>query len=284
MKKIFNLKDVAILMATYNGEKYLEEQIESILSQTDNNWALYIQDDGSTDNTLEIIKRYIDNKRIFLVDIGLTHQGACMNFMTLLNHIESKYYMFCDQDDVWLPNKVLLSYTKIKDLENETEMKPILVHTDKKRVDNKLNVILESELNRKNEPIEKLEILMHERNSLEQLRLGTFIAGCTMCFNHKVKEISFPFNNSRMQDSIIAMAVAKNNGVISTIYEPTMLYRIHSTNTCGEAETTIFEKIKHFSRFIKGNMNMYYLYKIYGGNGFFKFIYLRYRHFKIRGF
>lgn len=284
MKKIINQKEIAILMATYNGEKFLEEQIESILLQTDNNWVLYIQDDGSTDSTLNIIKKYADNKRIFHVDIGLTHQGACMNFMTLLNHIESKYYMFCDQDDVWLPNKILLSYTKMKDLEKMESKKPILIHTDKKRVDSNLNIILDSELNRNNESIEKLNILMRERNSLEQLRLGTFIAGCTMFFNHKVKEISFPFNNSRMQDSVIAMAVAKNNGIIYTIYEPTMLYRIHSTNTCGEAETTILNKIRHFSQFINGNKKMYYLYKIYGGTSIFKFIYLRYRHFIIRGF
>ena len=99
-----------------------------------------------------------------------------------------------------------------------------MVHTDKKRVDAKLNIILESELNRTNIPLRKLDKLMKERNSLEQLRLGTFIAGCVMCFNHKVKEISFPFNNSRMQDSVIAMAVAEKGGIISTIYQPTMLY------------------------------------------------------------
>lgn len=255
-------------MATYNGEKYIGEQIDSILNQTNRDWTLYIQDDGSTDSTVGIIHSYKD-ERIILVDVGLSHQGACMNFMSLLNMIESDYYMFCDQDDVWLPNKIELSYSRVKEIEIEKAVNiPILVHTDKKRVDENLNILLESELNRKNDSSSKMEKLMKERNSLEQLRLGTFIAGCVMCFNHRAKEVAFPFNNSRMQDSIIAMAVAKNQGVISTIYEPTMLYRIHSTNTCGVSETSIMTKIKHLVHTINGNTRIFYLYKIYGGGEF----------------
>ncbi len=253
------------MMGTYNGEKYLAEQIESILSQSNQEWTLYIQDDGSKDATLDIIKRYADDNRIILVDRGLSHQGCCMNFMSLLNMIESDYYMFSDQDDVWLPEKVQISIYKIRELEMANPDKPILVHTDKKRVDAHLNVLLESELNRTKLPIEQLDKLMKERNSLDQLRLGTFIAGCAMCFNHKAKEISFPFNNSRMQDSVIAMAVAEKRGIISTVYQPTMLYRIHSRNTCGEAETSMLSKFGNIQKTIKGNMRMYYLYRLYGG-------------------
>lgn len=252
-------------MATYNGAKYLAEQIESILSQSNHEWTLYIQDDGSNDNTVDIIKQYVDNDRVIWIDKGLTRQGCCMNFMSLLNMVESDYYMFSDQDDVWLPEKVQISIDHVRELEKANPDKPILVHTDKKRVDANLNVILESELNRTNLPIEELDKLMKERNSLDQLRLGTFIAGCAMCFNHQTKNISFPYNNSRMQDSVIAMAVAEKGGIISTVYQPTMLYRIHSHNTCGEAETSMQNKLDNIQKFIKGNMQMYYLYKLYGG-------------------
>lgn len=283
MGKIINKRSIAILMATYNGEKYLKEQIDSIMNQTNHDWTLYIQDDGSKDKTLDIIKSYSD-ERIVWVDNGLTRQGCCMNFMSLLNKVESSYYMFCDQDDVWLPEKVQISIDEVIRLEKISPNIPILVHTDKKRVDANLNVILESELNRTNYPLPKLEKMMKERNSLDQLRLGTFIAGCVMCFNHKTKEISFPFNNSRMQDSVIAMAVAKNNGIISTIYKPTMLYRIHSTNTCGEAETSMASKFRNFRKTMAGNARMYYLYKIYGGGNFVNFIYRRMRLFMLRGF
>ena len=108
MGKIINKRSIAILMATYNGEKYLKEQIDSIMNQTNHDWTLYIQDDGSKDKTLDIIKSYSD-ERIVWVDNGLTRQGCCMNFMSLLNKVESSYYMFCDQDDVWLPEKVQIS-------------------------------------------------------------------------------------------------------------------------------------------------------------------------------
>ena len=87
MGKIKCKSKVAILMATYNGERYLKNQIDSIISQDNSDWSLYIQDDGSIDSTVEIIKSYSDN-RINLIDVGLTRQGACMNFMTLLNMID----------------------------------------------------------------------------------------------------------------------------------------------------------------------------------------------------
>ena len=284
MNKITNERSVAVLMATYNGDKYLSEQIDSIFSQTYGDWTLYIQDDGSNDKTLDIIRKYAGGDKVIQVDRGLTRQGACMNFMSLLNMVESRYYMFCDQDDVWLPKKIELSMNRMKEMERLHPDVPILVHTDKKRVDVDLNVILESELNRKNEPAEKLEKLMKERKSLEQLRLITSIAGCVMCFNHRVKEISFPFNNSRMHDSVIAMRVVECGGIISTIFEPTMLYRIHSSNTCGVSESSMISKFYNLRKTINGTRQMYYLYKIYGGGGILNFLYRRYRLFLLRGY
>ena len=138
----------------------MAEQIESILQQNNKEWTLYIQDDGSKDNTLDIIKKYTDSSHIVCIDNGLTRQGCCMNFMSLLNKVESSYYMFCDQDDVWLPEKVQISIDKVRSLEETNPGKPVLVHTDKKRVDAKLNIILESELNRTNIPLRKLDKLM----------------------------------------------------------------------------------------------------------------------------
>jgi rhamnosyltransferase len=270
-------------MATYNGEKYLSEQIDSIIAQSNKDWTLYIQDDGSKDHTLEIIQKYADGERIVWIDRGLTRQGCTENFMTMLNMVESKYYMFCDQDDVWLPQKVEVSVNKVMELEKMHPDLPILVHTDKMRVDENLNVILDSELNRKHEPLEKLKKLMKERNSLDYLRLTTFIAGCVMCFNHKAKEVAIPYNNSRYQDSIVAMAVAGHNGIIETIFEPTMLYRLHHTNTCGVSETSIPSKIRNLQKTWQGQLRMFYLYKIYGGGGLLKFLKLRIRHFQIRG-
>jgi rhamnosyltransferase len=283
MNKIINSKEIAILMATYNGEKYLREQMDSIINQINQSWILYIQDDGSNDGTIDIIKEYSSKfNNIIYVDLGLTRQGACMNFMSLLNVVESEYYMFSDQDDVWLPNKVEISLKRMKAEELLHPGLPIIVHADKIRVDANLNVILPSELNRKNLSKEKLAENIKERNSLNLLRLVICVSGCAMCFNRKVKEVSFPFTNCRMQDSIVTMAVAKAGGIIATIFEPVMLYRIHNTNTCGVRETSFFHKFSHLNQTLMRNMMMFYLWKIYGGGNFFKFLYYRYRLFMTR--
>ena len=121
---------VAIVMATYNGEKYLKNQIESILKQTYLNWTLYIGDDGSTDSTKTIIDYYaINYTNIVKVDTGTQNLGAKRRFMTLLESVQADYYMFSDQDDVWLENKIEISLNKIKSEETANPNRPVVVHT-----------------------------------------------------------------------------------------------------------------------------------------------------------
>lgn len=284
MKRI-NTQPIAILMATYNGEKYLAEQIDSIIAQTCNDWTLYIQDDGSTDNTRAIIAQYVaKDHRIQHIDLGLTRQGACDNFMTLLNVVESDYYLFADQDDVWLPHKIAVSIDKVKALEAEHGDKPICIGTDKAFVDEQLNIISPSVINRKNLPLPTLQRHIRERLTLDMLRLICPIGGCTMAFNYKAKQASIPYNNTRYQDSVVCMAVAAQGGVVDMLLEPTMLYRLHSTNTCGINETGLWEKCRRFGQFLSGQHRMYLLYKLYGGGGFLKFIGLRIKLYQRRGF
>jgi glycosyltransferase involved in cell wall biosynthesis len=280
-----NPKSVAILMATYNGEKYLSEQIDSIIAQTNKDWTLYIQDDGSKDSTIDIIQKYAKDERIVWIDCGLTKQGPCINFMNMLNMVESKYYMFCDQDDVWFPNKVDISLTKIKELELNHPDIPILVHTDCKRVNEQLQVIIDSQVNRNHDSFEKLNRRMNVLSQKGQLLLGPMNIGCLMCFNHKAKEVSFPFCNAKMHDFVVPLAVAKHNGIICLINQTAMFYRIHSSNVCGiTKESSILSKFYHLKNTWQGNMKMFYLYKIYGGSGVFTFIKLRFERFLHRGF
>jgi rhamnosyltransferase len=256
-------------MATYNGEKYLSEQIDSIIAQSNKDWTLYIQDDGSKDHTVEIIQKYANDERIVWINCGLTKQGPCNNFMSLLNMVESKYYMFCDQDDVWLPMKVDISVKKIEELEVSHPNVPVLVHTDCKRVNAQLQVIIDSQINRNHDSLEKLNKRMTELSRMEQLLLGPMNIGCLMCFNHIAKEISFPYCNAKMHDFVVPLAVAKHNGIICLINEIAMLYRIHQSNVCGiTRESTILSKFYHLKKTWQGNMKMFYLYKIYGGGVF----------------
>ena len=284
MSKIYNKHEIAILMGTYNGARYIKEQIDSIVNQTMTKWTLYIQDDGSTDSTLDIVNNY-NEPRIITIDNGLTHQGICNNFMTLLNVVESKYYMFCDQDDVWLPNKIELLLNEMK--KNESKRKnncPILVYSDKTRVDNKLNTIIEREFARSGIEDKKLIKILKKRNTLDMILLRATAAGCTMLFNNEVKKYCFPYYNLRYHDSIIALATAKNNGIISTILESTMLYRIHPNNTVGNHGDiiSIKERIKKPQRIVKANINSYRLWKIYGGGSFFRFLKAKIELFRTR--
>ena len=102
---------IAILMATYNGEKYICQQIDSILSQTCKDWELYIHDDGSTDHTIAAVESYVEKypDKVHLID-GKSTGGAKYNFFYLFSKVEASYYMTCDQDDVWLEKKIELTY------------------------------------------------------------------------------------------------------------------------------------------------------------------------------
>ena len=135
---------VAILMATYNGSKYLPHQIDSILKQHYTTWTLYVQDDLSTDNTPEILADYAKrDARIKVVD-NQEKLGAKRNFMTLMEKVEADYYMFSDQDDEWLPEKILVTMKKMMEEENEAPEKPVIVHTDLLVVDSDLKEIAPS--------------------------------------------------------------------------------------------------------------------------------------------
>lgn len=281
MNKIINTKQIAILMATYGGGKYLKEQIDSIIHQTNTDWTLYIQDDGSKDNTLQIINSYSDS-RIVLVDVGLIRQGAGMNFLSLLNMVESDYYMFADQDDVWFSDKIEKSYSRIKEVENKGNIeKPIIVHTSRTFVDKDLNIILNNEFNPRKKSdetvIKKMELLKNPNI----LAIYTCVGGCTMMFNHNVKNYVFPYLNIRVHDSVCAMAVANAGGIISTIIEPTMYYRLHESNTCGVSSNKILPKLLHIFDSYKSNIKGFYIWKLYGKGNFFKFLYYRIKYFLV---
>ena len=140
---------VAIMMATYNGGHYLREQIESLLSQTYTEWILFIRDDESKDNTLEIVNEYVKKypEKVISVANHSDKHGARMNFGCIHEWVtrqyDFRYFMFCDQDDIWLPDKIEKEMMAIKKGEEEY-VGPLLIHTDLTVVDEKLAVIAPS--------------------------------------------------------------------------------------------------------------------------------------------
>lgn len=104
-----NLPLVAILLCTYNGARFLAEQLDSLEAQTHQNWVVIASDDGSTDQTLEILQQYQAKWTVGKLTIRSGPQkGFCHNFLSLAcdPQIKADYYAFCDQDDVWLPEKI----------------------------------------------------------------------------------------------------------------------------------------------------------------------------------
>lgn len=224
-------KVIYILLATYNGEKYIREQLESLLGQTYQDWILWIHDDGSKDATLNIIKEYeekLPNKIKFLND-GLRCCGAKQNFTHLLSSIDDNfnYIMFCDQDDVWLENKIEITLNKMIEVENRNQNKPIIIHTDLKVVDEGLNTIADSYF-----IYQKIKPQWSKDFNISLVQNS--VTGCTMMINKKAKEISLPIgNNAIMHDWWILLKVLQNNGVVEYIDKPTILYRQHSFNDTG---------------------------------------------------
>jgi len=218
---------IEILLATYNGGKYLKDQIESILDQTYQDFRILIRDDASTDNTALIIDEYKNkypDKIVTIID-SLGNIGCRKSFMELLRCSSHDYIMFCDQDDIWLPNKIELTYLRMKELEKETNS-PILVFTDLIVVDSELNVLNNSFWNYQ-------KITPNIATDWKKLVSQNVITGCTMMINREAKKIVLPFELDMMiHDQWIGVNVAKK-GKVGYINQPTMLYRQHGGNVAG---------------------------------------------------
>ncbi len=225
---------IDILLATYNGEQFLAEQIESILAQTYQDWQLFVRDDGSTDNTLNILQKYAETypQKITIYEDDLHNLGAMHSFEQLLIKCAcNQYTMFCDQDDVWLPNKIELFVQKMHEAEARFANLPLVIHGDMIVVDKKLNSIHHSFWQYSHIRPEILD------DKLYFLAICNTITGCSCLFNQKAKQHMLPISaQAYMHDAWLGLTTLKNRGKIIPIFEATMLYRQHNTNTLGAVD------------------------------------------------
>lgn len=214
-----------ILLATYNGANYIEQQLDSIVSQSYTNWYLLISDDGSKDATIEIIQNYVDKypEQISLIYNTSGKHGAKNNFMNLIaNAPVGKYYAFCDQDDVWESNKLELLVLEY----NKDDHEPMLVYHDLKVVDEQLQVLGDS--------FSKYTQLSLDLDSaFVDLMKCNYIPGCAISFNDKLmKLIKLPGDKVSIHDWW-TMLIASAFGKIKMLQKPLGLYRQHNFNTIG---------------------------------------------------
>lgn len=242
---------IAILLSIYNGSSYLQEQLDSLLNQSYKNLIILVRDDGSVDSSIEIVKSYSKILNIIILEDS-QNIGVKKSFSYLLKYaidkLDSTYFMFCDQDDIWKTDKVEKTLLKIIEVEKFYKNKPILIHSDLKLVDNNLNEMYES--------FWKFEKIDPKKNSFNNLLLQNTITGCTVMINKSLAEKSIEIPESCIMHDWWIGLVASYFGVISYIDDKTILYRQHESNTIGAqgyTYTTVLKKIFAYSR--NGDIN-----------------------------
>ena len=219
---------IDILMATYNGEKYLRQQIDSILNQSFTDWRLIIRDDGSHDNTLSIINEYTENHKdkIILLSDNEKSCGAKYNFFCLIKNSLSEYVMLADQDDVWEKDKVKHAYDNIVKMEGQVpDYTPVLLYGDLKVTDSSLNIVSRSMF--------QMQKLDGSKNEFRDYLVQNNVTGCTVIFNsHLRKMCSLMPENAIMHDWWLAL-IAAAFGRTFYMKDNDILYRQHGNNTEG---------------------------------------------------
>lgn len=217
---------IQILLATYNGGKYLNEQLDSLFSQTVQDFEILVRDDGSTDNTIDILHQYAEKypNRIKININNPPTGNAKDNFFLLMQDATKDYIMFCDQDDCWLPEKIELT---LKAMQSLPQDKPALVHTDLMVADENLNTIRNS----------FYRMQHYERGmklTLNKALAQNTVTGCTTMINKCLCDMAKETNHKDiiMHDWWLA-SIAAAFGDVKAVKTPTILYRQHGKNSVG---------------------------------------------------
>jgi len=217
--------DVQVLLATYNGEAYLREQIESILAQTMPVRVL-ARDDGSRDGTVAILEEYAGRypERFTLLPTGASTGSAKGNFLRLMEAATAGYVAFADQDDVWAREKIALEMSAMRGLEQKHGVGgPLLVFSDLTLVDEELKVLHESMW--KQQGIDAANIHRFARIVAQNVATG-----CTELINRPLLQLAMKMpEDAFMHDWWIAM-LASGFGASAVVSQPTVFYRQHSHN------------------------------------------------------
>lgn len=234
------MEKVHIMMATYNGEKYLREQLDSIIDQTYKNWVLYISDDRSTDNTVNIIQEYCLNypDKIILLDYKIKKGGASSNFSYLFNNVDSAdYYMFSDQDDKWKPNKIEKSIKTIKAMK-KSGLKNNLVYCDAELVDGNMNSMGTTFIKNNN--------LVFKEDNRASILIYNFAAGAAMLIDNDLYEIIGKIPECSHIHDWYCMIYAIYFGNVRCIKDELYYYRQHQNNVYGARDKVTVKWLKNY--------------------------------------
>ncbi|OIR07044.1 putative glycosyltransferase EpsE [mine drainage metagenome] len=235
LMKANNSIPISVVMTTYNGGRFLQEQIESILSQTLQPDEIIVCDDHSTDNTVEILQSY-QNKNVLRFYVNESRLGVIVNFKKAVSLASDNHFIaLSDQDDIWFPEKLEQQYAELIEI-NDPEI-PAMVYSDLMVVDDKKNIVNPSFWNE----------LGHDsyHHTFTTLLFGNFVTGCTMLMNEAMRKhfLLMP-SGVPMHDGWLAL-VAFSFGNTKIIPKPLIQYRKHDSNAAYASD---YRKKRKISR------------------------------------
>jgi glycosyltransferase involved in cell wall biosynthesis len=230
---------ISIALATYNGERYLKEQLESYVKQTLLPYELVACDDASSDSTVAIVEEFSKTApfpvRVFRNEKNL---GFINNFSLAASLCHGDYIAFSDQDDIWLPDKLEVCCRRMKMAEEMYGPDiPLLVHSDLCLIDEENHVIAPSHM----------RVKRWKHNAVDPLRtllVQNYVSGCTMLCNRPLIKKSLPFPDVLMNHDGWVSMIAASTGKIFFIPEATLLYRQHENNVTGRVSPLFILNIK----------------------------------------
>lgn len=251
----FSSAQVAILLCTYNGAEFLGAQLNSIERQTHTNWIIHASDDGSNDETLEILQSY--RKRLGqdrLVIYAGPQQGFAKNFISLINNsgIQADYFAFCDQDDVWFADKLARSLKRISNIPLNI---PALYCSRTRLIDALGQIIGFSPLFTRKPGF---------RNALVQSLAGAN----TMVLNNAARALLAQIPNDTYivsHDWLAYLLVSGCGGVVLYDPEPTLDYRQHSANLIG-SNTRLADRLVRIRKMLAGTFSEWNRHNLYALN------------------
>lgn len=235
---------IEILLASYNAEKYIVPQIDSILNQSYEKVSIIISDDGSTDKTLNILRNFRDkHENITLIQNNSENKGHLGNFSYLSSYAKkgsADYFCFSDQDDVWHSDKLTVLMEKMALLEKKHGKKtPILVHSDLRVVNSNLEEIAPSFIRYQGLP-------NPAKHQFSKLLLQNIVTGCALMINRALLEKATPIPEEALVHDWWFALCAKYFGILYYIDTPLIDYRQHGLNSIGaisfKDRTSFFKK------------------------------------------
>lgn len=226
------MNKIDILMATYNGASYIIPQIQSLQNQTFANWKLYIHDDGSTDETMKIVQSIAaTDSRICIITDGIRFHESGLNFMHLLKFSKAPFCIFCDQDDIWLENKLELM---LRFIETKNNTIPQAVYSNS------------YVYNPETSDISGYATLCFPQKLKDVLFLNSGIQGCALMFNAALRDICKEAPDIvAIHDHVLTVCAAAL-GELSYLNKRLMLYRRHESTVTGPTAKKLSDRYYSF--------------------------------------